>query len=299
MEVTLPSGLRGIVRAMKGREAQAFVDPQQIRTFGSMDTMLRNCWTETLDPGPYTSMMVEGKGARAGIEPRILAAAAQPPWSDRALNGDRFAALIDIRIATFGPDYYFGVKCVQCEAQYEWELDLSQLPRTDYPAASLEKFAAGDNNFRFVLPDDRLMAYKMSTAVEERKIAQLKGGPGSTKKLGPVDSIFTQTIGIYAPDGDPLVAKSAGMGREIEGDDGRKMREIPGGPVGIRRYLEELDYTVLLDIITGMQDAEGGVETKIETICDRCAWQQEIELPFQRSFFDHRAKKKPTTDTDH
>ncbi len=272
---------------MKGREAQAFVDPQQIRSFGSMDTMLRNCWTETLDPGPYASMMIEPKGGGD----------AQPPWADRSLAGDRFSALIDIRCATFGPDYYFGVKCSGCEAQYEWELQLSALPRKEYPEASLEKFKSGDNQFRIVLPDDRLMIYKLSTAAEERKIAQLKGGPGSTKKLGPVDSIFTQTIGLYVPVDDPIVAKSAGMAKEIVGDDGRSMRELPGGPNGIRKYLEDLDYTVLLDTLTMMQDAEGGVETTIETVCDRCSWQQEIELPFQRSFFDHRAKKKPTTGT--
>lgn len=283
MKVTCPSGLSGVIRGMKGREAQAFVDPQQQRTQGSFDTMLSNCWEETTDPGPYEKFMVSAK--------RGDSITTQPPWSSRALIGDRFAALIDIRIATFGPDYFFDVKCANCEQKFGWELSLADLPRKDFPKDALEKIAAGDNSFSMRLPDGKLLMFRIGTAVEERAIAKLKGGPGSTKKLGPVDTIFTQSNGIWVPAEDPIVARTVGMAKEIE-FEGERMIELPGGPNGIRRYFEDTDFAVILEVLDEMQRPDGGVQTTIEVICDHCAWQQEIELPFQRTFFAPARKAK-------
>lgn len=278
MEITCPSGLSGVIRGMKGREAQAFVDPQQVRTFGSMDTMLTNCWLETRDAGPYTL-----DAGRDGTE--------RPKWPE-VLIGDRFAALIDIRVATFGSDYDFDVKCQSCEQQYGWELSLRDLPRQPFPAETIEKIKAGRNSFDMDLPDGRVLVFKIGTGAEEKKIAQLKGGPGSTRKLGPVDSIFTQTLGIYTSVNDPIVAKTVGLATPIVGKNGEEMLPIPGGLNGARRYLEDLDFPTLLDVLDEMQRVDGGVQTTIETVCENCGWKQEIELPFQRSFFAPRPKRK-------
>lgn len=258
MDIVCPSGLAGVIRGMKGREVQAFVDPQMVRSFGSMDNMLANCWTETTSPGPYA---IEGD--------------AKPPWKT-ALLGDRFHAMIEIRGATFGFDYDFNVKCEGCEKQYGWELDLRDLPRKKLPDESFEKIRAGDNRFDLDLPDGKILTFKLATGTEEIQIAKLKGGPGSQKKLGPVDSLWVQTIAISE-----------------QKDDG--VKPIPGGPFGFKRYLEDLDYPVILDLLAQVQSHEGGVETKIETICEFCGWQQWIELPFQRSFFEPRRKKQTAT----
>lgn len=255
MIITCPSGLAGEIRGMKGREAQAFVDPALVRSHGSMDQMLANCFLEVSDPGPYA---LNDKG-------RIS-------WKD-ALVGDRFHALMEIRTLTFGADYDFNVKCQSCEKQYGWELLLSDLERKPLPAESFEKIKAGDNRFTLDLPDDYVLTFKLSTGVEETQISKLKGGAGSTRKLGPVDAIWVQAIAIH----------------EGRGDDAKL---LPGAAHGIRKYLEDLDYSILLDVITGMQDHDCGVDTEIETICEICGWQQWIELPFQRSFFEQRRKKK-------
>ena len=255
MEIKCPSGLTGEIRGMKGREAQAFVDPVLVRTHGSVDAMLTNCWTKTTGNGPYK-----------------IEAGAAVPWKT-ALLGDRFHAMIEIRGATFGYDYDFNVKCENCEKQYGWELNLRDLPRKELPAASFEKIQADDNRFETLLPDGKILTFKLGTGVEEVAIAKLKGGAGSQKKLGPVDAIWVQTLTI-----------------ESDEDDGKR-KPVPGGPFGFKRYLEDLDYTALLAVLEDMQANDCGVETKIETICEFCNWQQWIELPFQRSFFEPRRKK--------
>ncbi len=261
MEIKCPSGLAGEIRGMKGREAQAFVDPQLVRSYGSMDAMLSNCWLSTAANGPYK---IESDG--------------KVPWKI-ALLGDRFHAMMEIRGATFGYDYDFNVKCESCEKQYGWELNLRDLPRKELPATSFEKFAAGDNKFDIELPqtqaetDQKILTFKLGTGVEEVAIAKLKGGAGSTKKLGPVDAVWVQTVSINSF------------------EDG-KVTPIPGGPFGFKRYLEDLDYPELLIVLEKMQDHDCGVDTKIETFCEFCGWQQWIELPFQRSFFEPRRKKK-------
>lgn len=255
MEIKCPSGLAGVIRGMKGREAQAFVDPQLVRTHGSMDAMLSNCWTETSAIGPYA--IKDGD---------------KVPWNV-ALLGDRFHAMVEIRGATFGYDYDFNVKCESCEKQYGWELNLRDLPRKELPAASFEKIQAGDNRFDIELPDGKVLTFKLGTGVEEIAIAKMKGGAGSTKKLGPVDAIWVQTLSIMS------------LAEE-------KPTPIPGGPFGMKKYLEDVDYPELLTILEKMQEHDCGVETKIETFCEFCGWQQWIELPFQRSFFEPRRKKK-------
>lgn len=252
MEIVCPSGLTGVIRGMKGKEAQAFVDPQLVRTHGSMERLLSNCWLETSNPGPYT--LADGK----------------PNWL-KTLIGDRFHALMEIRGATFGYDYGFDVRCESCEKQYGWELDLRQLPRKKLPPESFEKIQAGENRFGLHLSDGKTLAFKLGTGEEEIQIVKLKGGATSQKKLGPVDALWVQTIEI------------------IDTDEGKP---IPGGPFGFRRYLEDLDYAELQQVFETVQSHEGGVETKIETVCEFCGWQQWIDLPFQRTFFEPRRAKK-------
>lgn len=280
MEITCPSGLRGVIRGMKGREAQAFVDPALVRTHGSMDTMLSNCWLETSDPGPYE--LVAPKMGK-DLAPRIQ-------WRG-VLLGDRFHALMEIRALTFGQDYDFNVKCENCEQRYGWELPLSGLERKPLPVASFEKIKANANRFEVDLPDGKVLAFKLSTGEEEVQIAKIKGGAQSTKKLGPVDAVMVQALGVYVRvhgGGADIANVHASVGVT---EFGEEVKPIPGGPVGVRRYLEDLDYADLLDLVKVMQDHDCGVETKIETVCEHCQWQQWIELPFQRSFFERRAKK--------
>lgn len=252
MDITCPSGLAGVIRGLRGKEAQAFVDPTLVRTHGSMDRVFGNCWLETANPGPY-KLTPDGK-----IDWRTT------------LIGDRFDALCKIRCLTMGPDYPFNVKCESCEKSYEWEINLNDLPRRLLPTTSFQKLQDGENRFELGLPDGSTFVFKLGTGEEEVMIAKLKGGANSTKKLGPVDAACVQALDIIDVEGKPL-----------------KM-----GATGIRRYLEELDYDPLMILIKDMQDPDCGVDTTFETVCTYCDHEQTINLPFQRTFFERRQTPK-------
>lgn len=280
MEITCPSGLRGEIRGMKGREAQAFVDPALARTHGSMDAMLSNCFLAVTDAGIYK--LVDPPPKSKTTEPRL-------DWK-RVLMGDRFHAAMEIRAATFGQEYAFFCKCESCGEKYGWELNLCDLERRKLPEASAERLRAGTNRFELSLPDGKILAFKLATGEEEIAIAKMKGPAGSSRKLGPVDAVFAQTIAIYVPEGDDLFETS--KAEPVTSESGVRMKPIPGGPIGCRRYLDDVDFGDLQAILEEMQTHDCGVETKIETICEFCNWQQEIELPFQRSFFERPKRKK-------
>src|SRR5277367_3084984 len=119
MRITCPSGLAGEIRGLKVKELQTLADRSLAHGGKALDVML-GVFSSITNVGPYAFEV-------GGV----------PRW-DAVLAGDRFAALIDIRCATWGPDYVFPVKCPSCDEGYEWELDLRDLARKPYPASTLE-----------------------------------------------------------------------------------------------------------------------------------------------------------------
>lgn len=268
---------------MRGREAQAFVDPVVARTKGGMDSLLTTCWEETIDPGPYA--LTTPKNAKEGTPAKLS-------WQ-QVLLGDRFVALVEIRALTFGSMYEFFVKCEECNGKYGWELDLADLERKPLSKEAAEKIASNDNRFELPFPDGKIMVYKLPTGLEEMKIANLRGGQTSQRKLGPVDAIWVQALDLLIPDDSPDLGSNGGTIKiNVNAAAPREgFVSLPGGPMAIRRYLDDINYPDLVETIEAMQANDCGLETKIETVCEHCNWQQWIELPFQRSFFE-RPKKK-------
>jgi hypothetical protein len=70
---------------MKVREETILTDPNLRRTGGQIDALIKACWVEVLDPGPYE------------LENDAL------DWG-KVLQCDRFHAFLRIRIATYGPE---------------------------------------------------------------------------------------------------------------------------------------------------------------------------------------------------
>ena len=146
--ITCPSGLAGVVRGLKVREERILAARKLAKANAQLDELLRACWLETHDPGPYSA-----------TEGRI-------DW-DGVLQGDRFYALLMIRIATYGPEYAFGVSCAEerCRARFEWELDLRELQVRKLSDASRALFVAG-NRFETTLPDAaRRVTFRLMTGV--------------------------------------------------------------------------------------------------------------------------------------
>src|SRR5262245_2194140 len=90
--ITCPSGLTGRVRGMKAKEERILADRKLAKSGAQLEQLLAACWEETVDPGPYDF------GGLA-ID-----------WS-KVLQGDRFFALLHMRVLSYGTRYEFAVPC--------------------------------------------------------------------------------------------------------------------------------------------------------------------------------------------
>ena len=106
LDVVCPSGLKGRLRGMKGRDEQIFLDAKIRKNGDPLNHLLLNCWEVTTFPGPYDPSNFSW----------ILASTA-----------DRTHALIQLRIASFGEDYEFQATCEACSHIFGWGVDLNEL----------------------------------------------------------------------------------------------------------------------------------------------------------------------------
>ena len=98
--ITCPSGLSGSLRGMKVREEKILVDRKLAKSGGQLDELLRACWEDTVDPGPYAfegprpdwgaawriflhrRVIVPRVGGALGRDPIFLCSAAEQAVSD-------------------------------------------------------------------------------------------------------------------------------------------------------------------------------------------------------------------------
>jgi len=234
--ITCPSGLTGKIRGMKVREERILADRQLAKGGGQVDALLSACWEDTVDPGPYS--LSDGP----------------LDWS-KVLQGDRFFALLQVRIATYGPTYAFSVPCQRdaCRAKIDWEIDLSELPVKALSDASRTAFAAG-NRFQASLPDGRKVWVRLLTGEDERKLPQLRRAAPDRMLSG----LLTHRV------------------LEVEGIEAREKR----------RFLEDLSMADATYLFDEFDRHDCGVETRIDIECPECGAEQEVELPFEgRAFF--------------
>ena len=175
-------------------------------------------------------------------------------WS-QVLQGDRFVALLKIRALTYGPAYAFAVGCQNdgCRARIEWELDLCDLPCR--PLSDESRAAFGDGNrFETVLPDaGKRVWFRLLTGADERKIPQLRRGAG--------DKLLSAMLAFRVV--------------EVEGVEPRERRQ----------FIEDLTMRDADFLVDEFDRVDCGVDTTIEIECPECFAAQEVDLPFDRTFF--------------
>jgi hypothetical protein len=174
---------------------------------------------------------------------------------DRVLQGDRFFALLQIRALTYGPDYAFAVTCREdgCRARIEWELDLRKLPSRPLSDESRAALLAG-NRFETRLPEaGKRVWFRLLTGVDEKKLPALKRNAGDRM----------------------LSAMLAFRVAEVEGVEERERR----------RFLEDISMRDADFLVDEFDRVDCGVDTAIEIECPDCFAQQEVQLPFDQTFF--------------
>jgi hypothetical protein len=231
-----PSGLSGSIRGLKVREERFLADRKLAKAGTIVDELLRACWLETSDAGPYE--FADGKVT----------------W-DKVLQGDRFYTLVELRTLTYGPDYAFAVTCREsgCRARIDWEINLRDLPVRALTDDSRASFVGG-NRFETRLPGaGSRVWFRLFTGADERRLPALRKQAGERM----------------------LSAMLSFRVVEIEGVDERERR----------RFLEELSMRDADFLVDEFDRVDCGVETSIEIECPECFARQDVQLPFDQTFF--------------
>lgn len=250
IEIQCPSGLTGTIRGLKGKEAKHLSDRQAVKSGKFMDKILGSCWESTIDPGPYT---LDKNG--------VL------DWS-KVLVGDRFFALVRVRIETFGQSYEFKVQCGNsaCRESFSWNINLlKDLALKKLAAKDLEGFKEGNklegtipwgprttdpNTGDISQPERKKFSFRLHTGVDEARMAKFRAQQPALTAL--------------------VLAR---------------IHEIDGvSEVEKRKFIDESEFKVLTDLISEMDKHDCGLETGFDIECPACYAQTEVQLPFERNF---------------
>lgn len=238
--IDCPSGLRARVTKLKVRQFKLLGNRKALESGETFEAFLAAC-AHVVDPGP----------AYADWTPGTVF-----DWK-RALQGDRFAALLGIRRATHPQPFDFDVTCRHCNKEVGWTIDLASLPLVAYPASSIEAFIAKRD--LVVKVDGRVVSFRLMTGAEEERIrTHLERLEKSDKRTRRHPF-------------EPL----------IDGAVARLVKVDPK-PADVREWYEDLDADEMMKIGGALEATGGGVETTLDVVHSdpRCGGTTKVELPF-------------------
>jgi hypothetical protein len=231
--ITCPSGLVGTVRNLTVGESRVLTGKRRDST-AQLNQLLSACWVETLDPGPYA--LDEGRLA----------------WP-KVLQGDRFFALMQIRILTYGAAYEFGVPCQNrmCSRRIDWSLSLDDLAVRKLSDASREAFMR-DNHFDAPLPGGKRAHFGLPIGEDETRMTRIQ--------QGNEDASLPVLLNLRV----------------------REVSDVP--PLQKAAYLSRLSLRQARDLLAAFDRADCGVETDIDVECPHCGYTQSVSLPLDQGF---------------
>lgn len=253
IDIVCPSGLSGTIRGLQGRELDLFANREELQKRRVGRRILDNCWVKTRDRGVYEEKDFHQNGN---------------PNFDKVLQGDRLFVLLNVRIATHGPEFAFRYQCSKdtCRHPYEWTLKLDEdLPIYDFPEESLENYKA-HNTFQTDL-DGETVFFKLMTGDDELEVIKLYD---LAPDMQATTSLMQRIIKIKGRDGSMI-------------DDSNDIRE----------WAQNLSFGATRDLIDLMDEVDGGVETAIEIRCPKCGNIEDIQLPLDApEFWTPRRRKR-------
>jgi len=235
--VRCPSGLVVRVRKVKVAQLKLLSDRRSVTSGAVYEEFLRYGASEVVDRGPYPD-------------------SAEFDWR-RALLGDRFRALIGVRVATHGHDFSFDAKCSECGEPIKWTLDLRELVSRDYPKATIDAWLAR-KPLETTL-GGRRVTYAPMTGEEEQRVR------------GALEKLKNGTAGRPRQAGDQMT-DTLFVRLNVEGVDKRDLRD----------WLDDVDGDELARMQDVMDRQSGGVETRIYVECGElnCGAKVLVEIPF-------------------
>lgn len=240
IEVHCPSGLRGTMRGMKTKDEELFADRNLVRNGKVISELLKACWQTTVDAGPYN---MESMGGSL--------------YWPKVTQADRTYLLIQLRTASYGPDFEFRVTCNRCGHHYGWGIKLDELDVYDTEEAGITALQTGEPYVVEVYGES--VKCRLSDGEDEEF---LSGIDGKDER-----KILTYTL--------------ARRIVEIEGHTHWK---------DILAYVEDMPARVADDLWNRTDDAEGGIDTMFDVECPKCRNVQSVNLPFGEGFFSTRKR---------
>lgn len=152
--IECPSGFAGRVSHLAAGKAGVLGDARTMRSGKAADAILKSCWLETEELGPY-------RFERTAVD-----------WS-RVLTCDRIFTLLMIRVATYGETEELDVRCPQCGHKFVWDLPLLELPVRPLPDETRTAIASGANRFEATLADGRKVWFKLMDGRDQIKAAKM------------------------------------------------------------------------------------------------------------------------------
>jgi hypothetical protein len=248
--VKLPSGAVVELRELKGKEGKLLSDKEAIKSGMFLDKILTACTVNVVDPGPYKPVAVAP--VDGGAPRQVL------DWS-KVLIGDRFFALVHIRIISLGDSFCFKLQCSQegCRKRFEQEITLSKDLTVRILSDEDRAVFASSNLFETRDANGKLIRYRLPTGHDEVIAAR------STQSM---DGAFMAA----------LLQRIESIEDEV----------VP------RVYLEDCGFGKLLDLLQTFDEHNCGVNTSLEIECPHCGNLEDVELPFARGFLV--PSKRPT-----
>jgi len=187
---------------------------------------------------------------------------------DDLLTGDRFALIVHLRRLSYGDEIQVQGTCPNGHA-WDAQVDLSKMEMYALPGESRRKFLSGEN-FIFTLPStDRKVEFGLATGHTEGVAARrlLRGGEDVSSE--------SLRMRIKAISG---FNKETGIDEETGMDMGSFIRSLPIA-----------DAHALRD---AMDEADCGMETEFESVCDVCDVTAWVSLERALNFFTRGKGRK-------
>lgn len=258
LEVTLPSGVQGTIRGLKIKQLNLFSDRKMLRTGEFLEKFLEWGWVRTTSTG--TTPTQDG-GASVAPYPWLQVGDGGMDWQ-RALQADRFYAMVMVRAATDGALFDFSIPCSHCGKPIESRVHLVEdLVVKRIPGTSLELHRAGKEFERVIAGTP--VKFRLLTGADERDIQK--------RMEADTDKITT------------------GISARLTWVDGITDKKK------IRAWVDDLDAGIITDLRQMFEEVDGGVETAVAVTCDQCGRAQETELPLGGTdFWKALRRQKPT-----
>lgn len=245
MQVTLPSGLKGEARALTGAEAK-ILSGRRPKGEDTVLEIVKRCFV------PEESTFY----------------APSFDWTD-VLLADFNVIILAVRIATYGSEFEFQVRCPACEKKFGWELDLN---------GGVDIYA---------IPDESMDVVKSGSLFE----CPLKTNDGLKSvhfRLGKV-SDRRRLMKNAEKHGEDL---NVAMATRVEKIDDLESPSPSKAFEAKIKFFESLGISEHSKLSEYMESLDGGIDTAVPVECVHCGEETNVELPFDgRDFWSPSQKQ--------